>query len=94
MWLKAALAQLILDPRRRVGLTEIDDKDMRPRVAALLDRIGQRLELRRAPRGEHEPMTVIGEHVGQRRADAGGGAGDQGDGFDLRHDVRDRKISR
>ena len=92
--LKAALAQLILDPRRGIGLAEIDDDDMRPRVAALLDRVGQRLELRRAPRGEHERVAVVGEHVGQRRADAGGGAGDQGDGFGVRHDVRDRKTSR
>ena len=92
--LKAALAQFVLDPRRGVGLAEIDDDDMGPRVAALLDRVGQRLELRRAARDQHERMAVVGEHVGQRRADAGGGAGDQGDGFRIRHDVRDRKTSR
>ena len=52
-----------------------------PRV---LDRIGQRLELRRAARDQDERMAVVGEHIGQRRADAGGGAGDHGDGFAVR----------
>jgi len=52
MRLEAALAQLILDPRRRIGLAEIDDDDVRSRVAALLDRIRQRLELRGAPCGD------------------------------------------
>ncbi len=50
-------------------------------VAALLDRVGQRLELRRAARDQDERVAVVGEHVGERRADAGGGAGDDGDGF-------------
>jgi len=92
--LKAPRAQLLLDPRCGAGLAEIDDDYMRPRVAALLDRLGQRFELRRAPRGEHKRMAVIGKHVGERRADTGGGAGDQCDGFRIRHDVRDRKTLR
>jgi len=77
------------------GETETAKHDRDIALEALISaEFGQRFELRRAPRGEHKRMAVIGKHVGERRADTGGGAGDQCDGFRIRHDVRDRKTSR
>ena len=58
------------DPRRGVAASEIDSDNMRSRMAAFLDRIGDRLELRRAPRDHHQHMTVICEYIRERRANA------------------------
>src|SRR6185369_8669194 len=85
---EAALAQFVLDPRCGTGLAEIHGDDMRPAVAAGFDGFGERVELWRAARDQDERMAVVGENIGKSRADAGGGAGDQGNGFNVRHGVR------
>ncbi len=53
-----------------------------------LDRVGQRLELRRAARDQHERMAVVGEHIRKRRADAGGAPVIRATGLTVRHGLR------
>ena len=50
-------------------------------MALCRDGVGQRVQFRLAPRRQHQFMTVAGELVGQRHADAGRGAGDQAYGL-------------
>jgi len=65
-----------------IDLAEIDGDDVAAaRGHAPRSRAAERVELRRAARDQDERMAVVGEQHWQRgRADAGGGAGDQGNG--------------
>ena len=69
------------DARRR---RKIGSDHQRPRMAGRGDLVGERVELGLAPRGQHQRMVGVagfGEFARQRRADAGGGAGDQAYGL-------------
>ena len=48
-------------------------------MAGACDLAGERVQLRLAPRGQHQRVAGLGEMPSQRRADAGGCAGDQAD---------------
>ena len=83
--LKASRAKLVGDHGRRVALDEVGRDDLRPRQAARFDRTGQLVELRRAPRHQHQLVPVRRKVMRQRGADAGRRAGDQCDGFERGH---------
>ncbi len=74
-------AQRLGQLRRAVGLTQIGGNHVRPRMTGAGDLVGERGKLRLAPRGQRQRVAMLGENARERRADAGGSAGDQAHGL-------------
>jgi hypothetical protein len=54
-----------------VGSREVDRQHQRARTSRRGDLVGHGIELRFAPRDQHEVVSMIGEHPRQRGPDAG-----------------------
>jgi hypothetical protein len=90
--LELARLELAGDPVRAVGTREIDREDMRRAMAGVADALGDRGELRNAPRRQHDLVAVLGEDLGKRGPDPRRSAGDQVTGlsWNLRDPARAR----
>jgi hypothetical protein len=72
--------QLVREPRGGVEPAEIERHHLRPGRPGGTDRVRDRVQPVLAARRDHQFVPVGGKHAGERFADSGRGAGDQGDG--------------
>ena len=63
--LEAGGAQGVRQPRRAVGLAQIGGDHVRARMTGGGDLVGQGVQLRLAPRGEHQRVAVLAQRRGR-----------------------------
>ena len=78
--LEPAPGERLADIARRIDARDVHAQHGRPRLAFGGNGVGERGQRLLAPRDQHELVAMAGKFVRQRRPDAGGRAGDDGDG--------------
>ena len=86
-------SEFLDDRLRRSGLRQVRDDDPAVGAVPLLELGGQRRQLLLPPGDEDEVVPLTREDVAELTADAGRGAGDEGNGSDAGHGAHSRAVA-